>query len=233
MTGLTSLTLDAAYNARNTHRWLVNFTNFVRSCVTRFRMLRYLAIDITLASSGTEILASGSRSFEKIFRDISRHLLVLGAMSNISDLSVGPEIRSTRFQARWKTTKGASFTWTDETYFRSIPWANIGIVYQHLTGYHRYAFWRTYATTSSGLMVRRLTHVCRLNDLCPCASVQPPPYRCHHPNPHPSGFSCGVAPNGLDSIDRYTFTKAGMPDWTRFEKHMMQYRDPCGRAATV
>lgn len=105
---------------------------------------------------------------------------------------------------RWRldATSGLTLEWTDHLCSRSVPCKNISIIYQHVCNIHRNAFWRTYRTTSAGMMCRRLPSTCY--DSCFCAKLSPPPFICNCPV-HDQDFTCGIAPNGLDSFGRYTF----------------------------
>jgi len=205
MKHLRSLVLENECVPRRNREWLRYMLAFVRHYVLMFPKLGHLAIVTDWPEAPQEILKARRNERRDLVKALNQALGLKGHRVWY-DLRPGRLGKSLRFDHwEWKVKPGQALTWTSEREFRSIPWKHIGIVYQHLAGYHRYAFWRTYGTAYLGVMCRRLAWVCRAGDDCPCAGLPPPPYCCGHPNPHPAGFSCHIAPNGLDSFGVYTF----------------------------
>jgi len=198
MEHLRSLVVTNHCISQRDGEWLQYMRVFVRHYVLMFRELGHLAIVTDWA--GKRVLHKHRKERAALIRILDR---ALGVKAVVLRRRNEPFVR----HWEWRLKPPRTMTWTDELAFRSIPWTHIGIVYQFVTRFHRHAFWRTYGTTHPGLMCRRLAWECLAGKSCLCAKIPAPPYRCHHPNPHPAGFSCLAAPNGLDSFGRYTFTR--------------------------
>jgi len=160
---------------------------FIRSCVVTFPHVRRLELITASRFPGAKDLIHSVNAATGV------RALVIEESGNKPQCYV------------WVAEKRQPFLWSDHEYSRSVPWRNIGLIYQFLTGYHRHAFWRTYGTMFPGLMCRHIVRGCEDNQRCPCALLPPPRYICQHPPDSMLGrCNCGIAPNGLDSFGSYT-----------------------------
>jgi hypothetical protein len=183
------------------HRLIDNWINWlkylIRHCIVQFPRLQHLGLEIPKLASVYSLSQD-----PRLARIASALVQIINVATGVQ--GVGPGDRVDTFEYwQWEVESHQRLVWTDEKYTRSVPWDSIGIVYQHLTNYHRHVFWRTYGTTFTGLMCRRMFPGCY--ESCLCTKNPPPPFQCNHP--HDQGFTCGVAPHGLDSFGRYTTSR--------------------------
>ena len=180
---LRSLGLTTLDRSERHREYIASLRYFVRRCIVHFNRLNELSLEYP-----------GRGNYSELIHEISK-------CTGVQGIELGRDGFWGMVVWKLAAKSGQTLKWTDHIYYRSVPLANIGVIYQHVTNIHRQAFWRTYRTTSAGLMCRRLPSGCY--NSCFCNKLSPPSFMCNCPV-HNQGFTCGVASNGLDSFGRFT-----------------------------
>jgi hypothetical protein len=169
-----------------TREYLVCLRYFVRRCMVHFPRLHDLAVEYPVRGD-----------YSQLIREIN-------ATTGVQGRGLGGD--SFCGMVRWglDTTSGQTLEWTDHLCSRSVPWKNTGIIYQHVSNIQRNASWRTYRTTSAGMICRRLPSTCY--DPRFYTKLYPPPFICNCPV-HDQSFTCGEAPNVWIPLEDTHFTR--------------------------